>query len=94
MRLEQTFHQRPRGRGGQHRADVQRQGNQQKNMAFDANYSQMFDLLGHKSEFVLGSDYKCYESDIQTYTNRNLGKINVFDLTRPGSLPGLQLHQE
>jgi outer membrane receptor for ferric coprogen and ferric-rhodotorulic acid len=55
------------------------QGNQQKNMAFDANYSQMFDLLGHKSEFVLGSDYKRYESDIQTYTNRNLGKINVFD---------------
>ncbi|AUU21368.1 MULTISPECIES: TonB-dependent siderophore receptor [Aeromonas] len=79
MRLEQTFTNGPVDAAGNTGLMFNGQGNQQKNMAFDANYSQMFDLLGHKSEFVLGSDYKRYESDIQTYTNRNLGKINVFD---------------
>ena len=79
--------------GGQHQADVQQPGNQQKNMAFDASYSQMFRLAGHKSEFVLGSDYKRW-SDIQTYATATSSKINVFDFDPTGSPTDLQLHQE
>ena len=84
MRLEQTYTNGPVDGAGNTGLMFNAQANQQKNMAFDANYSQLFGLLGHKSEFVLGSDYKRYESDIQTYTNRNIGKINVFDFDPTG----------
>ncbi len=54
--------------------------NQQKNFAADANYSQTFDMLGNVSEYVVGADYKRYESDTQSYTNKNfVSSINVFD---------------
>ncbi|MBV7416738.1 TonB-dependent siderophore receptor [Aeromonas sp. sif2433] len=79
MRLEQTYTNGPVDAAGNTGLMFNAQANQQQNVALDANYSQMFGLLGHKSEFVLGSDYKHYESDIQTYTNRNIGKINVFN---------------
>ncbi len=53
---------------------------QQKNFAVDTNYSQTFDLFGNVSEYIIGSDYKRYESDTQTYTNKSfVSSINVFD---------------
>jgi outer membrane receptor for ferric coprogen and ferric-rhodotorulic acid len=41
--------------------------------------------VGAQERVCAGLDYKRYESDIQTYTNRNLGKIMCSISTRPGS---------
>lgn len=49
---------------------------EQDTLAVDANYSQPFELLGQVSEFVIGSDFKRYETE---YANArgNLGAIDV-----------------
>ncbi|MBY7798211.1 TonB-dependent siderophore receptor [Vibrio fluvialis] len=79
MSLEQTYTNGAVDADGNTGLMFSAQANQQKNAAFDANYSQMFGLLGHQSEFVVGTDYKRYESDTQSYTNRKFASINVFD---------------
>ncbi|WP_165855785.1 TonB-dependent siderophore receptor [Marinobacter sp. JSM 1782161] len=49
---------------------------EQDALSMDASYSQPFEALGHVSEFVVGADYKHYDTD---YLNgaSNLGSINV-----------------
>ena len=49
---------------------------EQDTLAVDANYSQPFELLGQVSEFVIGSDFKRYETEYAD-ARGNLGAINV-----------------
>ncbi|WP_407294442.1 TonB-dependent siderophore receptor [Stutzerimonas zhaodongensis] len=49
---------------------------EQDTLAVDANYSQPFELLGQVSEFVIGSDFKHYETEYAD-ARGNLGTINV-----------------
>ncbi len=49
---------------------------EQDTLAVDANYSQPFELFGQVSEFVVGSDFKHYETDTAD-ARGNLGPINV-----------------
>ncbi|WP_296268713.1 TonB-dependent siderophore receptor [Pseudomonas sp. UBA6562] len=48
----------------------------QDTYALDASYSQPFETLGQVSEFVVGSDYKNYDSEYRNGTT-NLGAVNV-----------------
>ena len=49
---------------------------EQDTLAVDANYSQPFELLGQVSEFVIGSDFKRYETEYAD-ARGNLGAIDV-----------------
>jgi len=49
---------------------------EQDTLAVDANYSQPFELLGHVSEFVIGSDFKHYETEYAD-ARGNLGTIDM-----------------
>lgn len=49
---------------------------EQDTLAIDANYSQPFELLGQVSEFVVGTDFKRYETEYAD-ARGNLGPINV-----------------
>lgn len=49
---------------------------EQDTLAVDANYSQPFELLGNVSEFVVGTDYKRYDTDYAD-ARSTLGAINV-----------------
>lgn len=51
----------------------------QDTLAVDASYSQPFAVLGGISEFVVGSDFKRYDTDYRAWALRNLGTSNVFD---------------
>ncbi|WP_043237833.1 TonB-dependent siderophore receptor [Stutzerimonas azotifigens] len=51
---------------------------QQDTLSVDASYSQPFELLGQVSEFVVGSDFKRYDTDYRNGT-ANLGTINIHD---------------
>lgn len=77
--IEQTFSNGPVDQNGNTGLMFKAQGHQEDNVSLDANYSQMFALFSQQSEFVLGSDYKRYDSSTQVYTDRNIGNINVFD---------------
>lgn len=79
MTLEQTYTNGAVDEDGNTGLMFSAQANQQKNTSLDINYSQMFDLFGLQSEMVVGSDYKRYESDVQSYTNRSIASINVFN---------------
>lgn len=57
---------------------------EQDTLAVDANYSQPFELLGQVSEFVIGSDFKRYETETAE-ARGNLGGIDVASY-RPGDI--------
>ncbi|MFP3408556.1 TonB-dependent siderophore receptor, partial [Pseudomonas sp. SIMBA_065] len=48
----------------------------QDTYSLDASYSQPFETLGQVSEFVVGTDYKNYDTEYLNGTT-NLGVINV-----------------
>lgn len=54
----------------------------QQALSVDASYSQPFSVFGNVSEFVLGSDYKHYETDTQSGRSRNLagGRVTLDEL--------------
>ena len=85
MRLEQTFTNGPVDAAGNTGLMFNGQGNQQKNMAFDANYSQMFDLLGHKSEFVLGPTTSATSRTSRPTPTATSARSMCSISTRPGS---------
>ncbi|MTZ14285.1 TonB-dependent siderophore receptor [Pseudomonas sp. JL972] len=58
---------------------------EQDTLAVDANYSQPFALLGQVSEFVVGTDFKRYETDYAD-ARGNLGVIDV-DSYHPSDKP-------
>ncbi len=47
-------------------------------VSLDASYSQPFAAFGTVSEFVLGSDFKRYETDYRAWATRGLGTTKVF----------------
>lgn len=49
----------------------------QDSLALDTSYSQPFAAMGAVSEFVVGSDYKRYDTDYSAWANRNLSSTNV-----------------
>lgn len=51
---------------------------EQQTIALDASYSQPFEALGNVSEFVLGADYKNYDTDYLNGATRNyVSSINI-----------------
>jgi outer membrane receptor for ferric coprogen and ferric-rhodotorulic acid len=48
----------------------------QQTLSADVSYSQPFEAMGNMSEFVVGADYKHYDTDYKTGASR-LGSINV-----------------
>ncbi|AHL73817.1 TonB-dependent receptor [Stutzerimonas stutzeri] len=53
---------------------------QQDTYAVDASYSQPFELLGQVSEFVVGTDFKRYDSDYRN-GSATLGTVNIYNYT-------------
>lgn len=51
----------------------------QQTIAIDASYSQPFSALGNVSEFVVGMDYKDYDTDYQSGATRSL--VSSIDVT-------------
>ncbi len=49
----------------------------QEAFSFDASYSQPFSAFGNVSEFVVGSDYKRYDTDIESSRTRGLTTSRV-----------------
>ncbi|MCG7600355.1 TonB-dependent siderophore receptor [Halomonas sp. McH1-25] len=54
----------------------------QQALSLDASYSQPFETFGNVSEFVIGSDYKRYETEIESGRSRSLanGRVTLGEL--------------
>ncbi|WP_426151488.1 TonB-dependent siderophore receptor [Pseudomonas sp. DC3000-4b1] len=52
---------------------------EQDTFSMDASYSQPFAALGQVSEFVVGTDYKHYNTSYKDGTKANLASINVYN---------------
>ncbi|SEF94313.1 TonB-dependent siderophore receptor [Marinobacterium lutimaris] len=52
---------------------------EQDTYSIDASYSQPFETFGNVSEFVVGGDYKHYDTAYKEARFRGLASINVFD---------------